>query len=81
MLYHEAVVWKHMRHPNIVPFHGATLDPPQLVSDWMGSGSLTDFLMKRTNANRLGLVRVPPAVQAGLWSSHPFTSYTTLLRG
>ena len=80
ILYHEAVVWKHMRHPNIVPFHGTTLNPPQLVSDWMEYGNLTEFLRERTSANRLGLVRVPPTLRVGFWSSHPFISYTMSLR-
>ena len=62
IFYHEAVVWKRMCHPNIIPFLGATLNPPQLVSDWMPSGNLTEFLRERMNANRLGLVRVPPTL-------------------
>ena len=59
MLFHEAVMWKRLIHPNIVPFYGVSLDPPQLVSDWMVSGDLTEFITERPNANRLGLVRAP----------------------
>jgi len=47
-----------MRHPNIVPFRGATLNPPQLVSDWMKD--LMGFIKERPNINRLGPVRLPP---------------------
>ncbi|KAF9647772.1 kinase-like protein [Thelephora ganbajun] len=54
--YHEAVVWKRIHHPNIVPFHGATLKPLQLVSDWMEYGNLMEFLKERPKANRLGLL-------------------------
>ena len=47
-----------MDHPNIVPFRGVTLEPPQLVSDW--TKNIMVFLKERPNTNRLGLVRVPP---------------------
>ena len=50
-------MWKRIRHRNVVHFHGATLDPHQLVSDWMEGGSLTGFLEGHPNANRVGLVR------------------------
>ena len=75
MFYHEAALWKHIRHPNIVTFHGVTLDPLQLVSDWMESGDLTEFLKKHPGADRLGIVRVAPAAQLGFQSPHTFTSY------
>ena len=51
-------MWGRMRHPNIVQFHGATLNPPQLVSDWMGD--LMEFIKEHPSINRLGLVRLPP---------------------
>ena len=62
-LYSEAVVWKRTSHPNIVPFHGATLDPPQLISEWMYD--LMEFIKERPKTNRLGLVRVPPPYEWG----------------
>jgi len=66
-----------MSHPNVVPLHGATLDPPQLVSDWMQD--LTGFIKEHPNASRLGLVRAPTARMA-LWNPHPFASYVMPLR-
>ena len=51
-------MWKRISHPNIVLFHGATLNPPQLISEWMND--LLGFIEERPKANRLGLVRVPP---------------------
>lgn len=51
-------MWKRICHPNIVPFHGATLDPLQLISDWTEYGDLPVFLKAHPKANRLGLVRV-----------------------
>jgi len=51
-------MWKRMSHPNVVQFRGVTLNPPQLVSDWMKD--LMEFIKESPNTNRLGLVRVPP---------------------
>ena len=56
-------MWKHTNHPNIVLFRGATLDPPQLVSDWMTD--LIGFIEEHPETNRLGLVRVPPLYECG----------------
>jgi serine/threonine protein kinase len=58
-------VWKRIQHPNIVPFLGVTVDPPQLVSDWMEHGDLMDFLKKFPETNRLGLVCIFPTVHTG----------------
>ena len=61
MFYQEAVVWKRMDHPNIVPLRGVTLNPLQLISDWMQAGDLSKHLNKCPDVNRLGLVCVLPA--------------------
>jgi serine/threonine protein kinase len=53
-------VWKRLTHPNIVPLLGVTLVPPQLISEWMSGGDLRDYIKKNPDANRLGLVGVPP---------------------
>ncbi|OCH92031.1 kinase-like protein [Obba rivulosa] len=58
--YREAIVWRYLRHPNIVPFHGidrATCLPHSaaLVSDWMHHGTLLDYLAIHTVADRLKL--------------------------
>lgn len=45
-----------MDHPSIVPFRGATLNPLQLVSNWMQAGNLTEYTNKHPGINRLGLV-------------------------
>ena len=59
--FHQVVVvWKHLSHQSIVPLLGVTIDPPQLVSDWMYGGDLTEYITSRPNADRLSLVRVPP---------------------
>jgi serine/threonine protein kinase len=52
----EAVTWKHLSHPNIVPFLGVTFDPLQLVSAWMPGGSLTEYIKEHPSKSRLVLV-------------------------
>ena len=44
-----AVVWKHLIH--------ATIDPPQLISDRMPGGNLTEYIASRCpDADRISLV-------------------------
>ena len=50
------VVWKHLVHPNIVPLLGATIDPPQLISDRMPGGDLIEYIASHLDANRRSLV-------------------------
>ena len=52
-------MWKHLRHPNVVPLLGVTTTPAQLVSMWMPRGDLLDNV-KRPDANPLSLVSVVP---------------------
>ncbi|KAF9645725.1 kinase-like protein [Thelephora ganbajun] len=52
----EAVMWKHLKHPNILPLLGVTLSPLQLVSNWMPGGDLSGYV-KNSDTNRLGLSR------------------------
>ena len=56
----EAVMWKRLDHPNILPLLGITFTPFQLISNWMSGGDLPDYIKKNTGADRLELVRVPP---------------------
>ncbi|KAF9643162.1 kinase-like protein [Thelephora ganbajun] len=46
----------HLRHPNIVPFLGATSTPFQLVSKWMSGGSLMRYVREQPGANLLSLL-------------------------
>ena len=55
-LYQEAVVWKRLVHPNIVPLLGITPEPLQLISEWMPGGDLTEYIKKHPGAHRVGLV-------------------------
>ena len=54
-------MWKHLKHPNIIPFRGATVTPFQLVSDWMPGGNMMEYISQNPGADRLALVRLTPA--------------------
>ena len=58
----EAVMWKHLTHPNILPLLGITICPFQLISDWMPGGDLPEYIKKNPNVYRLELVGVLPVV-------------------
>jgi serine/threonine protein kinase len=55
----EAVTWKHLRHPNILPLLGVTVGEHQLamVSEWMENGNINEFIQKDEHVNRTELVR------------------------
>lgn len=57
----EAIMWKHLSHPNIVPLLGVTIIPFQLISSWMTGGTLLEYIKTNPNADRLGLVGAPTA--------------------
>ena len=56
----EAVAWKHLRHPNILPLLGVTINERQfaMVSEWMDRGNINEFVEKDQHVNRIELVRV-----------------------
>jgi len=57
--YGEAVVWKILRHANVVPFLGVTISTPlQLVTEWMHNGTLTESVNANHSADRVSLVRI-----------------------
>ena len=67
-----AVVWKHLVHPNIVPFLGVTVDPPQLISDWMSGGDLAGYRVTgHPDVDRLGLVGAPSTALYGINTLSP----------
>ncbi|KAF9643029.1 kinase-like protein [Thelephora ganbajun] len=52
----EVVIWKYLEHPNILPLRGVTMNPLQLVSNWMPNGNLSDYIQNNPDADRLGLI-------------------------
>ena len=62
----EAVMWKSLKHPYILPLLGATISPSQLVSPFMSNGNLSKYIPKNPDANKLVLVGVnllaPPII-------------------
>ena len=66
------MIWKRLKHPNIVPLLGVTLleaddegdiiTPLQLISDWMPDGNLQNYIKKNPDMDRVGVVGVPPVV-------------------
>ena len=63
-----------MTHPNVLPLLGITIDPFQLISNWMSGGDLLEYLKKNPRTDRLELVGAPPCVFPILTS---FTSFWT----
>lgn len=61
--YEEAVSWKRLEHPNIVPLLGITItsSPHQLVSGWISGGNLTEYIKNNSAVDQLGLVGASPA--------------------
>jgi serine/threonine protein kinase len=49
-------VWKRLNHPNIVPLRGVTLNPLQLISEWMPGGELREYVKLNRDANPIRLV-------------------------
>ena len=62
MLCQEAVLWKRLKHPNILSLLGVTIHPPRLISDWISGEDLPSYIETNPGADRVGLVRVPPCV-------------------
>ncbi|KAF9789150.1 hypothetical protein BJ322DRAFT_1176897 [Thelephora terrestris] len=54
----EAVIWRHLHHPNIVPLIGVAISPGQclLVSDWVDDGTIDQFIKMNPDVNRIDLL-------------------------
>ena len=55
-----------LAHPNIVPLLGVTVEPSELLSDWVPSGDLPGYIANHSDADRLSLVRF---LYTALWMS------------
>ena len=58
MFYREAVGWKYISHPNVVPFLGISekLSSFCIISPWLSNGNITEYIRKHQKADRLQLV-------------------------
>jgi serine/threonine protein kinase len=57
--YREVIVWKSLKHPNIVPFLGVpTKVPPpfEIVCEWMENSRITEYVRENPNVDRINLV-------------------------
>ena len=54
----EVVIWKTLRHPNVLPLLGITLGDHRFatVSEWMANGNIIQFVKEYRDANRFELV-------------------------
>ena len=56
-------MWRHLRHPNILPLLGVDLEPRRLsmISEWMDQGNINEYVKEQEGVNRLQLVSYEPA--------------------
>ena len=54
----EFVMWKALRHPNVLPLMGVIMSETQfeMVSEWMPNSNINQFVKARQDANRFELV-------------------------
>ncbi|KAF9791125.1 kinase-like domain-containing protein [Thelephora terrestris] len=54
----EAITWKTLRHPNVLPLIGVTMTEVKfaMISDWMANGNLNEFVEANPDADRLKLL-------------------------
>jgi len=63
----EVVAWRHLQHPNILPFIGVILEPHRLamVSEWMDHGNINEYIERHEGVNRAQLVSGYPIFVVG----------------
>ena len=51
-------MWKFLRHPNVLPLIGVAVSETRfaMISDWMVSGNINDFVKTHKDVDRHGLV-------------------------
>ncbi|KAJ7596241.1 kinase-like domain-containing protein [Mycena floridula] len=72
--YREAIIWKQLDHPNILPFFGVSEDifPPSLclISPWISNGNLIDYIRTHPDFDLLNAVR---DIAAAMQYLHEYT--------
>jgi len=66
------MTWKTLRHPNVLPLLGVIMSENQfaMISDWMASGNINDFVKACPGANLLELVGVSFTISPCLLRVH-----------
>ena len=68
----EIILWKQLRHKNLLPFYGAYMtDKFGIISPWLGNGNIVDFTRRNPDVNRLRLVRVVNILRLRIFTSVP----------
>ena len=54
----EVVTWKALRHPNVLPLLGVTMEEGlfAMVSEWMVNGNINEFIKAHRDTSRFELV-------------------------
>ena len=54
----EVIVWKTLRHPNVLPMLGVTMGNRHFAmgSEWMVNGNINEYIRANWDINRLELV-------------------------
>ena len=52
----EVAVWAKLNHPNILRCFGITVDPFQIVTEWMPNGQAMVYVQEHQDADRVRLV-------------------------
>jgi hypothetical protein len=63
------VIWRTLRHANVLPLLGVIMFENQfaMVSEWMGNGNINKFVKDHPSADRLELVRFPFGLSSSLY--------------
>ena len=75
----EVMIWKMLRHPNVLPLLGVKMEDQQfvMVSEWMENGNINEFIKAHEDIDRIELVGFVPAVGYAPLSIIPFDSSKT----
>ena len=68
----EIVMWKTLRHLNVLPLLGVTMSHKQfaMVSEWMENGNINEYIKAHRDANRFELVSFAFPLVSLLTGSH-----------
>lgn len=64
-------MWAWLDHPNILRCFGITLDPLQVVTEWVPDGSVVEYVKTHRDADRVCLVSSLARPTQGIVAQHP----------